>query len=166
MQKYDWMKHLTDAEMQQMKADNWDVEDVELGPISERYLQPSLQFDPEEYAKALSQGREASRLVDLYNNGGNVRSLPAFYFCASCLPPLAGCYFLLILTTLCVDMACCQNDISALPSSECCTLVVLVLNLCANFSLLYRPSGTVLAGVRRRPSADIQQCRAAGAGIR
>lgn len=70
--KYDWMKHLTDAEMQQMKADSWDVEDVELGPISERYLQPSLQFDPEEYARVIAQGREASRLVDLYNNGGKV----------------------------------------------------------------------------------------------
>lgn len=77
VQKYDWMKHLTDAEMQQMKADNWDVEDVELGPITDRYLQPSLQFDPEEYAKVISQGREASRLIDLYNNGGNVRAPPA-----------------------------------------------------------------------------------------
>lgn len=74
VQKYDWMKHLTDAEMQQMKADNWDVEDVELGPITERYLQPSLQFDAEEYARVISQGREASRLVDLYNNGGKVLS--------------------------------------------------------------------------------------------
>lgn len=66
------MKHLTDAEMQQMKADNWDVEDVELGPISERYLQPSLQFDPEEYSRVISQASEASRLVDIYNNSGKV----------------------------------------------------------------------------------------------
>eukprot|EP00892_Ulva_mutabilis_P001308 jgi/Ulvmu1/11178/UM072_0014.1 len=70
--KYDWMKHLTDAEMQQMKAHNWDTEDVELGPIAERFLQPSLQFDPEEYARVISQAREASRLVDIYNNDGQV----------------------------------------------------------------------------------------------
>ena len=85
MQKYDWMKHLTDAEMQQMKADNWDVEDVELGPISERYLQPSLQFDAEEYARVISQGREASRLVDIYNNGGKVPLLSHCYAASTLL---------------------------------------------------------------------------------
>lgn len=59
MQNYDWVKDATLAEEHAMVAAGWDTENVKLGPVRQRYRQPSLVFDDFKYQTMLRRARTA-----------------------------------------------------------------------------------------------------------
>jgi hypothetical protein len=72
VQKADWLKDVTPEEAEAMRKGNWDLEDVDLNPISLRYVQPSLKLRNDEHDRTLADAAEASRLADAYNKGAKV----------------------------------------------------------------------------------------------
>jgi hypothetical protein len=69
------MKETTPEEEAEMKAQGWDLEDVKLGPVEQRYRQPSLINDLDEHAAVLANARAVSERVDAFNAGERVRFL-------------------------------------------------------------------------------------------
>lgn len=67
-----WMFDLTPEEERQMRDAEWDLEDVKLGPVEERYTQPSLLVNEYEHTKTLAEANEVSRRVDRYISGEDV----------------------------------------------------------------------------------------------
>eukprot|EP00892_Ulva_mutabilis_P005047 jgi/Ulvmu1/2914/UM147_0012.1 len=65
----DWMFDVTPEEEQQMRDAEWDLEDVKLGPIEDRYKQPSLIVNEYLHRKALEESADVSRRVDAYISG-------------------------------------------------------------------------------------------------
>lgn len=72
VQKPDWLKDFTDAEVEAVRRGHWDAEDVDLDPIHCRYVQPTLKVRADEHERVLADAVEASRLTDDYNNGAQV----------------------------------------------------------------------------------------------
>lgn len=75
MQKPDWTKDFTEAEVEEMRRGDWDVEDVDLDPIATRYVQPALKLNVSAHDRVLAEATEASRLADAYNKGEKVRCI-------------------------------------------------------------------------------------------
>ena len=81
VQKNDWLKDVTPEEAETMRKDNWDLEDVDLDPIAQRYMQPSLKLRNDEHDRVVADAAEASRLADAYNKDAKVwhSSISPFY---------------------------------------------------------------------------------------
>jgi predicted restriction endonuclease len=75
MQKFDWMKEVTPQDAAEMEAAEWDLDDVKLGPVEERYMQPSLIVRDDLFEKALEEAYDVSNRVNAFNAGEDVRPL-------------------------------------------------------------------------------------------
>jgi hypothetical protein len=70
------MRNVTPAEVAEMKAEGWDLEDVKLGPVEDRYVQPSLVHDNEAHERTLREARDVAQRVEAFNEGTHqVRNL-------------------------------------------------------------------------------------------
>jgi hypothetical protein len=89
LQFFDWMKDLTPEEEEQMRLDNWDLEDVKLGLPKDRFIQPSLINLPAEHERTINDARAVMEKVEAFNRGDEVR-LSLLRFCKLCV---CGCAF-------------------------------------------------------------------------
>lgn len=111
------MFDVTPEEENEMRDAEWDLEDVKLGPIEERYKQPSLIVNEYLHHKALEEAADVSRRVDAYISGEDVR-LP---------PPLAsrGCRASVLINESllrCMGLRFALHEMFLLSISECSTL--------------------------------------------
>jgi hypothetical protein len=60
------MKDTTPEEEEDMKRLNWDLEDVKLGPVRERFIQPSLINLPAEHEKTINDARTVMERVESF----------------------------------------------------------------------------------------------------
>ena len=66
LQVYDWLKDTTPAEEQAMRAGQWDLEDVKLGPVRTRYRQPNLLIDEDRFSRIITGADEAVARYDAF----------------------------------------------------------------------------------------------------
>ena len=81
VQNYDWIKDATLAEEHAMVAAGWDTEDVKLGPVRQRYRQPSLVFDDYSHRTMLRRARTA--IEEREAAAIKVRAATVSFFCGS-----------------------------------------------------------------------------------
>jgi hypothetical protein len=74
------MREASAAEEAEMRAAGWDIEDTKLGPVEERYVQPSLVRDDAAHAATLREAADIAGRVEQFNAGAHhVRPPPALF---------------------------------------------------------------------------------------